>query len=107
VEVVDREDGVRQQLADRAGVARVPVDHHYLHAGAERRAALLEPAGGGGPAVDLPQQALPAGLVDEPGQAVLEEPAPRGMGPLDLAQGCGKPRSLTGDPVPAPAGDAT
>ena len=37
-------------------------------------------------------------------RAVLEDPAPRVGPPLDLTQGCGKTRCLTGDPVPPPCG---
>jgi hypothetical protein len=68
-EVVDGEDRVWEQFADRAGVPGVRVDHHHLRAVEELGAALLEPAAhrGGGPPVDLPEQPLTTGEVDKPG----------------------------------------
>jgi hypothetical protein len=69
VEVVDRDLRVRQDGADRGGVAGVRVDHHHLDPGPEGLGAGGEPGlhRGAGPAVHLPQQGLVAGDVDEPG----------------------------------------
>ncbi|HEX3305468.1 MAG TPA: hypothetical protein VHS32_04410, partial [Streptosporangiaceae bacterium] len=69
MEVVDRDPGLGQRRADRGGVAGVRVDHHHLDTRPERFAAGGQPGlhRGARAAVDLPQQRLVAGDVDEPG----------------------------------------
>src|ERR1700677_619127 len=71
MEVVDDGRRVGQQArgADRRGIDRGRVDGHELDPGAERVAALREPVDdrGTGAALPLPEQALGAGQVDEPG----------------------------------------
>ena len=78
VEVVHRDLGIRQGRPDRRGVAGVRVDHHHLDPGPELLGASSEPGldRGAGPAVDLPQQRLLAGDVDEPGLPRIGAPPP-------------------------------
>ena len=83
VEVVHRDRHIRQSRADGGGVAGVRVDHHHLDPGPERRRAGGQPGlhRGAGAAIDLPQQGLIAGDVDEPGlpriRALPPDPAVR------------------------------
>jgi cytoskeletal protein CcmA (bactofilin family) len=97
MEVVDREPGVREQFANRAGVPGVRVDHHNLHAVAELRAALGKPAAhrGGGAPVDLPEQALAACEVDEPG---LPRIAARTQPPAGPRAQRGRPKRVSSSP---------
>ena len=69
MEVVHRDHRVGQRGADGGGVAGVRVDHHHLDPGPELGGAGGQPGlhRGAGPAVDLPQQGLITGDVDEPG----------------------------------------
>jgi hypothetical protein len=69
VEVVDRDRRVGQSRADGGRVAGVRVDHDHLDRRPEHLAAGAQPGldRGAGPAVDLPQQRLVAGNVDESG----------------------------------------
>jgi hypothetical protein len=98
VEVVDRDLRVGQGGAHGSGVAGVWVDHHHLHPGPERRAAGGEPGlhRGAGPPVDLPQQGLLAGDVDEPGLPRIR------ASPPDPAIPAGAVMSAVGQP-PGPA----
>ena len=94
VEVVDHQGGVRQVLADGGPVGRAHVDRHRLHAVTPGRVARGQPGPGigGGAALDLPQQALAAGQIGEPGVPAV--------GDLLEYPGLGVER----EPGPAPAG---
>ena len=78
VEVVHRDRGVGQRRADRGGVAGVRVDHHHLDPGPELLGAGGQPGlhRGTGAAIDLPQQRLITGDVDEPGLPRIRAPPP-------------------------------
>ena len=79
VEVVHRDGRVGQGGAHGRGVAGVWVDHHHLHPGPELGRAGGQPGldRGAAPAVDLPQQGLVAGDVDEPGLPRIRASPPR------------------------------
>ncbi|MCU1628758.1 MAG: hypothetical protein JWP64_3707 [Pseudonocardia sp.] len=69
MEVVHRDLRVGQGRANGGGVAGMRVDHHHLHPGPELGRAGGQPGldRGAAPPVDLPQQGLVTGDVDEPG----------------------------------------
>ena len=69
---------VGQGGAHGGGVAGVRVDHHHLDPGPELGRAGGQPGlhRGAGPAVDLPQQGLVTGDVDEPGLPRIRAPPP-------------------------------
>jgi hypothetical protein len=90
VEVVHRDRGLGQCRADGGGVAGVRVDHDHLDASPERLGAGGEPGlhRGAGPAVDLPQQGLVAGDVNEPGLPRISALPPD---PTVVVQAVGQP----------------
>ena len=78
MEVIDRDRGVGQRGAHGGGVAGVRVDHHHLDTRPERLGAGGQPGlhRGAGAPVDLPQQRLITGDVDEPGLPRIRAPPP-------------------------------